>query len=789
MVSKGLVGDLKAMPLTEVFQWIAFSNKNGELHLQKESDEVNIIFKNGKIVYVTSNIPHLLLGQLLLKYKILNKNTLVKGLSLQKQLKIPIGQVLVEYNFLDEASVKKILEIQVQEVVFHILNWESGFFIFDEKQVYDTMISIPVDFLILEGLRRKDEVARFLKVFSYGSVLALKDDNHPLKKYIDGKKNVGEIIVEKGGDEFETLEEIFTGIINGSIKIVSEKEFVKEEDPIVKFIVALELFNKNKIYESLKNIMSILSSGYHNEQIKKFYDNMVLYITKYFTKKFGGENTVFSVNRLKLLDEKVYISPVEGYVLSRIDEYPTVAKLSKVVNITKTELFLIIDKLHRLGLLMMKNREKNKTEVMSNDILSILLDIYKRELTGELEVVSHNLTGKLFFKQGRLIFLYSVSEEFSISNFLQEKGSIVFTSSVDASEDFITFFSNFMEKNNYSFDEIRGILDIYENMLFYEIISSDILSAIFVYDKTIPIEVKFDFNVLFMLFLALVNGKLKIKNEINKNSDYELLKDKIGLIAEFDNIGLIVNLLEHFDDGKISSDEIQSLNDYELSALNILLKLGYIKEYETPEFSLQELQENLNKFKQMTPEEIFGVKGEIDLDKIKQQYLKFSKKFHPDLVLDPQGKQLARDIFEIIKYAYDTLLQMNEKDKPKKKIDIKNILLAEQLLTSGKVYLNMGRLNDAVDSFIKAYNAFSNDEEIMIFYGYALIKKGEYEEGVKIMEMVGVEKFPEPELYAAIIEAYIKLGKKTEAKRCLDKALIKFPDKNKRFAHFLNKLK
>ena len=417
--------------------------------------------------------------------------------------------------------------------------------------------------------------------------------------------------------------------------------------------------------------MSILSSGYHNEQIKKFYDNMVLYITKYFTKKFGGENTVFSVNRLKLLDEKIYISPVEGYVLSRVDEYPTVAKLSKVVNITKTELFLIIDKLHKLGLLMMKNREKNKTEVMSNDILSILLDIYKRELTGELEVVSHNLTGKLFFKQGRLIFLYSVSEEFSISNFLQEKGSIIFTSSVDASEDFITFFSNFMEKNNYSFDELRGILDIYENMLFYEIISNDILSAIFVHDKTIPIETKFDFNVLFMIFLALVNGKLKIKNEINKNSDYELLKDKIGLIAEFDNIGLIVNLLEHFDDGKISSDEIQSLNDYELSALNILLKLGYVKEYETPEFSLQELQENLNKFKQMTPEEIFGVNGDINLDKIKQQYLKFSKKFHPDLILDPQGKQLARDIFEIIKYAYDTLLQMNEKDKPKKKIDIK----------------------------------------------------------------------------------------------------------------------
>jgi len=83
MAGRDLVGDLRAMPLSEVFQWIALSNKNGELHLQKEHSEVNIIFKNGKIVYVTSNIPNLLLGQLLLKYRMLSKNDLVRSLSLQ----------------------------------------------------------------------------------------------------------------------------------------------------------------------------------------------------------------------------------------------------------------------------------------------------------------------------------------------------------------------------------------------------------------------------------------------------------------------------------------------------------------------------------------------------------------------------------------------------------------------------------------------------------------------------------------------------------------------------------
>ncbi|MCX8085191.1 MAG: DUF4388 domain-containing protein [Calditerrivibrio sp.] len=790
MVSKGLVGDLKAMPLTEVFQWIAFSNKNGELHLQKENDEVNIIFKNGKIVYVTSNIPHLLIGQLLLRYKMLPKNALVKGLSLQKQLKIPLGQVLIEYNFLDETSVKKILEIQVAEVVYHIITWDSGFFVFDEKEVRDSMISIPVDYLILEGLRRKDDLARFFKVFTLNSIIEVKDPENPLQEYADGKKTVGEITKEIGGDYFETYEKIYSGIINGSIKIVSEGAFIEEDDPIVKFIVALELFNKNKTYESLKSIISIINSGYQNDQIKKFYDNMVLYITKNFNNKFGGENTVFSINRLKLLDEKIYISPVEGFVLSRIEEYPTVSKLSKVVTLTKAELFLIIDKLHKLGLLLMKHQEKTKTEVMPTDVVTILLDIYKRELTGELEIINNHITTRMYFKQGKLYFLYSLTGDYSIIKFILEKHNTLIAPNDDKDDDFINFITSLLEKNNLSLSDLKTSIDVYQNMIFYETLSDDILSAIFIYDKSFPLNINTNFNILFMLLLALLNKRLKIKITIKRNTDYELLKQTDILEKEFDNIGLIKNLLQLFKDGVITSDTLVKLSDIELSGLDILYKLGYLREVEPPEVSITELQNILAELKKQTPEEIFEISNnEYDVDKIKQKFLKMSKTYHPDLINDPQGKQIAREIFELIKYSYDTLIQKKDISKSNKRIDIKNILLAEQLLTSGKVYLNMGRIHDAIESFTKAYESFSNDEEIMIYYAYALIRKNRIEEGINIMEMVGIEKFNDPELYAVIIEGYLKLNRKNEAKKYYDRAILKFPDKNKRFKIFEQKLK
>ncbi|MCA1928211.1 MAG: DUF4388 domain-containing protein [Calditerrivibrio sp.] len=788
MAGRGLVGDLRAMPLPEVFQWIAFSNKNGELHLQRENEEVNLIFKNGKIVYVTSNIPKLLLGQILLRHKMLSKNDLVRALSLQKQLKVPIGQVLIEHGILSEKNVKKVLEIQVEEVVYLLIGWENGFFMFDEKDVRSTMISLSVDMLILEGLRRKDDMDRFLKIFNEKSILVLKNPEHPLCDVINGQRTVGEIVNIVEGDAFETYEKIYSGIVNGDIKVSGEGDFTEENDPIIKFIIGLELFNKNKIYESFKTVSSIINSGFKNEQIKKFYDNMVLHITKYFYKKFGGENTVFTINRLKLLDEKIYIAPVEGFVLSRFEEYPSPSKLLKVLSLSKTELFLIIDKLYKLGLLLIKQSEKSKTEVMENNILNTLLNIYKRELTGELEIVCNTLTLKVFFENGHLKFIYSTTPEFSLVKYLHEQDGFIIDSGGDNGE-INVFLMNFMEKNNYSVDDLRPIIEIYENMLFNELLHSEIISTIFIFDNRFPINFDFKFNILFMLFLGIVNNKLKVKNEINKNSCYELTRDKSSILEDVDNIGLVNNLLEQFENGVLDRVKIPELSSYEMLALNILYKTGFVREVEHVELSLEELTDFLNQIKSKTPHEIFEVdhKG-YDIEMLKQKYLRLSKVYHPDLITDPKSRQVAREIFEIIKYAYDSLVQ-NNPSETKKKIDIRNILLSEQLLTSGKVYMNMGRINDAVESFIKAYNAFSNDDEIMVYYGYAMIRKGAYEDGVKIIDMVGLDKYNDPELYAVMIEGYLKLEKRNEAKKYLEKAIMKFPDKAKRFNMFASKLK
>jgi len=81
---------------------------------------------------------------------------------------------------------------------------------------------------------------------------------------------------------------------------------------------------------------------------------------------------------------------------------------------------------------------------MENNILNILLSIYKRQLTGELEVVSNNMSGRLFFEGGVLKFIYSTTPEYSLAKF-SRKGC--FSINVEnASDEISSVLIKYMEK-------------------------------------------------------------------------------------------------------------------------------------------------------------------------------------------------------------------------------------------------------------------------------------------------------------------------------------------------------
>ncbi|MBC7196718.1 MAG: DUF4388 domain-containing protein, partial [Deferribacterales bacterium] len=151
MISKkGLVGDLVSMPLSDVFQWISMANKSGELFIQHESEDVNLIFRKGKIVYASSNNPKFLLGQILLKYRMITKAHLIKALSIQKKSRKPLGQIFIENKFIDKKQLEKAILYQIEEIAYYLLTWKNGYFNFNERDIeVNTATEVSVENLLM----------------------------------------------------------------------------------------------------------------------------------------------------------------------------------------------------------------------------------------------------------------------------------------------------------------------------------------------------------------------------------------------------------------------------------------------------------------------------------------------------------------------------------------------------------------------------------------------------------------------------------------------------------------
>ncbi len=788
MLDKGLVGDLKSMPLPDVFQWISLSNRTGELSLQSEFENISVFFVNGSISYAYSNNPKFLLGQLLFRYKKINKSQLAKALSIQRKIKKPLGQIFISENIISKEDLNEIIKIQIKEIIYHLLKWESGFFSFKNKDIKTSFqISLSTDELLMEGMRRIDEEKRISKYLKPESipVLVNTDLTGGIFDLIDGQKCVGEILSIYGMDEFAVMEKIYKLLESGDIKIDSFKNDYNDINPILKFLIALELFNKGKIYDSYNELLNIINMGYKNEQVTRFFDSLKIYIAKYFNAKYGGNNTCFDLNKNKFLDTNLYVTPTEGFILSRIEEYPCVHMLHKVSNLSYEELYLIIDKLYKANLLHLKSKERYKSETMRNDLIENLIKIYKEKLSGELEIITEKGKFYIYLLDGKIKFIYSFSENFSIMNFLSEKKQI--SNNGIIIKNIGDYLEAVINNNDISMDEFSSILEVYQTMIFYELLSQKPISVLLTYDKDFIYDFKTDFNYLYMLSFAIANDYCKPDENLDLSMSYRLLRNPDKIIKEFGDFEGISNILKYFKNDIINVEDLNKLDEKSRHLLHILFIMGYIKDCPEEKFNktIDELKSFLKEIKSKNERQIFDLKDKYSFDDVKQKYLKLTKKYHPDLYPEKDAKVLANEIFEIIKSAYDKLTKQDEpviQNNSELKVDAKKIFMAEQLFTSGKVYLGMGRLPDAVDAFIRAYKNFPDDDEIKAYYGLALIRTGKARDGFKFMKESKFHEFGDINLYAAFIDAAIKLGKNKEAKQYIDKAFKKFPEHIKKIA-------
>jgi len=221
-----LQGDLSRIQLPDVLSFLAMIRGSGKLVLGHDELERTIHWKEGEIVFATSNSPEHSLGQFLLRNgKITQEQYEESKRRVTAQMRH--GKILVQMGAISPKDLWWGVKHQVLDILYSLFSWKGGSFAFldsaDELANERIMLAINTSSVIMEGVRRLDESARIREKITgvdmiFAKVPGAVPDFRELEmaaaeievcNNIDGKLTVRELIGKSELTEFEVTRILF----------------------------------------------------------------------------------------------------------------------------------------------------------------------------------------------------------------------------------------------------------------------------------------------------------------------------------------------------------------------------------------------------------------------------------------------------------------------------------------------------------------------------------------------------------------------------------------------------
>jgi hypothetical protein len=157
-----LGGDLSILEPSVAFQIMSFAGLTGEMKLIGRENVASFFFKEGDLIYATIDTRKKKLGRFLIERGLISEEQLMKVLReyASREGGERIGHFLISHGYLDYNSLSAAIQDQMKEVVYEVLSWRKGQFVYFNGAVpqdEDILLDVKLDHLILEGLKRIDE--------------------------------------------------------------------------------------------------------------------------------------------------------------------------------------------------------------------------------------------------------------------------------------------------------------------------------------------------------------------------------------------------------------------------------------------------------------------------------------------------------------------------------------------------------------------------------------------------------------------------------------------------------
>ncbi|MFO7167209.1 MAG: DUF4388 domain-containing protein [Chloroflexota bacterium] len=161
-----LVGNLRDFGLSDFLYLVDRGYKTGCLHLERPDDTASLYFEKGKLVTAVRRDENASVTDLLVRKGKLTPEQAQHALMAQRNDGgASVAQIILQLNLLTREELQRVLQQHIEESVYGLFAWPEGEFRFEQGQRPEPIapimpVPLPVEHLIMEGVRRIDEWGR-----------------------------------------------------------------------------------------------------------------------------------------------------------------------------------------------------------------------------------------------------------------------------------------------------------------------------------------------------------------------------------------------------------------------------------------------------------------------------------------------------------------------------------------------------------------------------------------------------------------------------------------------------
>ncbi len=161
-----LVGNIRDFGLSDFLYLVDRGYKTGCLHLSRADEMASLYFDKGKLITAIRKDDIAIVTDLLVRKGKLTPIQAAQATQAQRNDSgASVSQILVNLNLIGRDELQRVLQQHIEESVYLLFGWSEGEFRFEQGQRPELtapilLTPVPVEHLIMEGVRRIDEWGR-----------------------------------------------------------------------------------------------------------------------------------------------------------------------------------------------------------------------------------------------------------------------------------------------------------------------------------------------------------------------------------------------------------------------------------------------------------------------------------------------------------------------------------------------------------------------------------------------------------------------------------------------------